>query len=216
MNFMIHACPQRMWYVNDFLIPSMRAQGISENEIIVWNDTEGKGNLFSCMESFKACGDAWHLQDDVIISRDFAEKTRENNDGIVCGFGCRNFGPSMEQKGLVPVCFMWYSFQCIRIPGEIAEECAEWFYTDAMHRTQFAPQVVDRKHDDWFFRHFIMERHEKMWVTNLYPNIVDHVDCLIGGTIINKQRRIQMNRSFCFPDQDLIDDLSQELLSYNF
>ena len=215
MNIMIHACPQRMWYVNDFLIPSMLAQGISEDEITVWNDTEGKGNLFSCMESFKACGErdggTWHLQDDVIISRDFAEKTRENNDGIVCGFGCRNFGPNMEQKGRVPACFMWYSFQCIRIPNELAGECADWFFADAMHRTEFAPQLVDRKHDDWFFRHFIMERYAKLWVTNIYPNIVDHVDFLIGGTMINKQRRIQNNRAQFFPDLDLVDSLQEKL-----
>ena len=49
MHYMIHACPQRMWYVEGFLIPSMKAQGISEEEITVWNDTEGKGNLFSSM-----------------------------------------------------------------------------------------------------------------------------------------------------------------------
>ena len=56
MRYMIHACPQRMWYVNDYLLPSLKAQGIPEEEIAIWNDTEGKGTLFSCLESFKACG----------------------------------------------------------------------------------------------------------------------------------------------------------------
>ena len=215
MHYMIHACPQRMWYVDGYLIPSMKAQGIPEEEITVWNDTEGKGNLFSCMESFKTCsgqeGGTWHLQDDVIISRDFAARSREYDDGIVCGFGCLNFGPSMQETGRKPSMFMWYSFQCIRIPNEIAREFTEWFYNDAINRTQYASQVVDRKHDDWFFREFIKERKRDLWIQNLDPNLVDHIDYLIGGTLINQQRHLQINRSAFFPDQDLVEELKQRL-----
>ncbi len=42
---MIHACPAREWYVTDFLVPSLIDQGISENEISVWVDRDGRGNL---------------------------------------------------------------------------------------------------------------------------------------------------------------------------
>ena len=215
MRYMIHACPQRMWYVREHLIPSMEAQGILPQELTVWNDTDGKGNLFSCMESFRACGEreggTWHLQDDVIVSRNFAEKTRAHDEGVVCGFGCQNFGPSMQERGLVHVIFMWYSFQCIRIPSELAGECAEWFFTDAMHRTQYAAQVVDRRHDDWFWREFLLERHRDGWVTNLAPNLVDHVDFLIGGTLINQQRNLQINRAAFFTDRDLVEELERKI-----
>lgn len=215
MNYMIHASPQRMWYVDDYLIPSMKDQGIPEDEITVWNDTEGKGNLFSCMESFKACGEqeggTWHLQDDVIISRDFAEKTREHDNGIVCGFGCNNFGPSMQEKGEVPAIFIWYSFQCIRIPNDIAKEFTEWFWNDAVNRPRYQSQVVDRKHDDWFFREFINEKHRDLKVLNLVPSLVDHIDYLIGGTLVNKQRNLQINRAAFFPDQDLVEELEIRL-----
>lgn len=215
MRYMIHACPQRLWYVEEFLIPSMLAQGIPKEEIVLWNDTEGKGNLFSCMESFRDCGrlagGTWHLQDDVILSRRFAEKTRENDDGIVCGFGCNHFGPSMQERGRVPMPFMWYSFQCIRIPNETAGECAEWFFTDAMHRTRYAVQVADRRHDDWFFREFMMERHQDIWVNNLTPNLADHIDYLIGGTLINPLRRIQINRAAFWEDEALVEELEERL-----
>lgn len=214
--YMIHACPGRMWYVMDYLIPSMEAQGIRETEIEVWNDTEGKGNLFSCVESFKSSakrpGATWHLQDDVIICRNFAERTREEHDGIVCGFACQNFGPNMQSKGKVPEIFMWYSFQCIRIPNETALEFTEWFDV-ASRQTKYVTQVADRKHDDWFFREFMNERHREDWVTNLSPNLVDHIDYMIGGTMINKDRRIQINRAKFFRDQDLIDDLEKKLKS---
>ena len=215
MKYMIHACPSRIWYVKEHLVPSMKVQGIAEDEIVVWNDIEGKGNLFSCMESFESCGwqegSTWHLQDDVIISRDFAEKTREHDDGIVCGFACQNFGPSMQEKGTVPAVFMWYSFQCIRIPNKLAGECADWFYDDAMKRPQNGGRIVDRKHDDWFWREFILERHKDLFVHNLTPNIVDHVDQLIGGTLINKQRHLQNNRAAFFQDKDLVDELMKQL-----
>ena len=214
MRYMIHACPQRMWYVNDYLIPSMKAQGIADNQIIVWNDTEGKGNLFSCLASFKECGthhgSTWHIQDDVIISRNFAEQTQANTEGIVCGFACKNFGPSMQQKGRVPISFMWYSFQCQLIPNEIAGEFVEWFNT-VKREYKYQGRIVDGRHDDWFFREFMAARHPDAWVVNLAPNIVDHIDYLIGGTIINHARNIKVNRAEYFPDTDLVDELAEKM-----
>lgn len=214
MDYMIHACPQRMWYVEEFLIPSMISQGIREAEIDIRCDTEGKGNLLSCMESFRDCGErpggTWHLQDDILICRDFAQRTKEA-EGIVCGFGCRNFGPSMQQRGRVPMRFMWYSFQCIHLPNDLAGECAKWFFEDAQYRSIYQSQIVDKKHDDWFFREFMLEKHQDRWVTNLSPNLVDHIDHLIGGTIINRQRRIQVNRAEFFRDGDLVDELEEKI-----
>ena len=89
MKYMIHACPKRMWYVGDYLIPSMLAQGIDKGNIIVWNDIDGVGNLASCLASFASCqeeGETWHLQDDVVICHDFAERTASAPKGVVCGF----------------------------------------------------------------------------------------------------------------------------------
>ena len=112
MKYMVHACPPRMWYVNDYLIPSMVEQGISADNITVWNDSDGRGNLWSCLDSFQSLqdepGGVWHLQDDVIISRQFAQLTREHDDGIVCGFFCRNFD-LFSKPGIVPAHEQWYS-----------------------------------------------------------------------------------------------------------
>lgn len=218
VKYMIHACPQRMWYVEEFLLPSMLAQGIQEDEIEIRNDTEGKGNIQSCMESFRDCGErdqergVWHLQDDVLISRDFRAISREvSGPEIACGFACRNFGPSMQEKGRVPAQFMWYSFQCIYIPNKIAGECAEWFFDQAVRRSAYTTKIVEKRHDDWFFRQFILERHLDDRVVNLAPNIVDHVDFLIGGTVINPLRRIKINRAEFFNDQDLVEELAEKL-----
>ena len=89
MKYMIHACPPRMWYVEEFLIPSMKAQGIKDEEITVWNDEKMEGNLPAFLASMKACakepGGTWHIQDDVIISR----AVRRADEGERRGHGLR-------------------------------------------------------------------------------------------------------------------------------
>ena len=215
MRFVIHSAPPRIWYVEEFLIPSMLAQGISSEDVEIWCDTEGKGNLFSCMDAFRACGardgGTWHIQDDVILCRDFAKRAQEHDLGIVCGFGCHNFGAQTQQTGRVPAAFMWYSFQCIRIPNTLAGECAQWFYDDAQHRAKYLQFINDRKHDDTFWRDFILELHKDLWVTNLTPNLVDHVDYLIGGTLVNKRRSAKINRAAFWEDEELVIQLEQAL-----
>ena len=211
-----------MWYVNEFLVPSMIAQGIGKEEIEIWCDTEGKGNLQSCMESFRECGDrakksgdigsaTWHLQDDVLICRDFAERTRDLPDGIVCGFACQNFGNFIHERGRQPVQFLWYSFPCIRIPDTIAGECAQWFFTRAVLREKWKEKIEKRKGDDWFFRNFLFERHSDMWVLQLDPGLVEHVDWLIGGTTINQQRSWKQTRAAFWEDEELVRELEEKL-----
>lgn len=221
MRYMIHSTPSRTWYVNDFLIPSMIQQGIKEKEIIVRCDTDGEGNLTSCMKSFLYCGQntaegTWHLQDDVIISRDFAEATKTFNQGIVCGAVVKEWGPDYTRIGIQPVQNLWYSFQCIRIPDEIAGECAVWFFTDASKRTnyKYSKRVKRKKHDDDFFQFFLFEKHPGMQILNLKPNIVDHIDYLIGGSLINDSRERKINRMFWFKDKDLVEDLEKKLEEY--
>lgn len=221
MRYMIHSVPSRQWYVEDFLIPSMIKQGIDEKEIIVRCDTEGKGNLFSCMDSFLWCGQhtdngTWHLQDDIVISRDFAEKTKEYNNGIVCGFVVKEWGPDWTKGGVWPAKELWYSFQCIRIPDELAGECATWFYTDASKRRdpKYYNRVARKKHDDDFFQFFLLERHPELQIRNLAPNIVDHIDYMIGGSLINNERSRQINRTAYWKDENIIRELDERLYAY--
>lgn len=37
MKILIHACPERMWYVEGFLVPALRSLG---TEPAIWNDAE--------------------------------------------------------------------------------------------------------------------------------------------------------------------------------
>lgn len=218
MRYLIHSVPSRQWYVDQYLIPSMVEQGIPEDYITIWCDIDGKGNLQSCMESFKFCGEhpmggTWHLQDDIIISRRFAATTMTYNYGIVTGFVVKEWGIDWTKTGNQTIDNLWYSFQCIRIPDDIAGECANWFFRDAKHRRdyKYSSRVKANKHDDDFFLYFLQEKYPKKEIVNIAPNIVDHIDYLIGGTLINQAREKSIYRAAYWEDEDLVERLTKEL-----
>lgn len=190
---MIHACLQREWYVRGFLVPDMISQGIPEENIEVWLDSEKRGNLAACLESFEAAGKRgsgrWHLQDDVLISKDFAEKTAEFDDGIVCGYVHEEWQQLGVRPGRVPAVFMWNSFPCIRIPDDYARDFVEWFKTDASFRDTYRDQVRLNRGDDTLWMDWICENHLDDYVVNISPNIVEHIDFLLGGSVTNSERK---------------------------
>ena len=210
-KYMIHTYPARLWYVNDYLIPSMQEQGIDDIEI--WNDWQGVGNLLSFVASMAECGERsggiWHLQDDVIISSDFAKVTQENDTGIVCGYCHDDFGPFVSVFGSVPARFMWNSFPCIRIPNETAGDFARWYLHTARKLPKYRKWVASQKHDDGFFHDFIDEYYTGK-VLNLKPNIVEHVDFLIGGSSINQWRQKE-SRAEYFPEPEKVEQLKKRL-----
>ena len=211
---MIHACLDREWYVNDYLIPSMTEQGIPKENIDVWMDRDRLGCLFSCMTCFQEYGKndsgRWHLQDDVCISSDFKEKTEKYDDGIVTGFFRADWQDLTPQAGHVPAVFMWNSFQCIRIPDEVIRECAEWFFTDAMLQDIYKEAVETNKMDDTLFHDFVANYRTADYVTNLKPSIVEHVDFLIGGSVINKWRG-HYARGDLWEDEEAFENLKAKL-----
>lgn len=218
MNYMIHAVPSRLWYVEEFLIPSIQAQGIPRVDIRVWLDDRGRGNLYSFLDSCDSVkserGGTWHLQDDVVISRDFVDKTATYNEGVVCGFFCSSFGNNFT-PGEQPPENMWYSFPCIRIPNNLAGEFVDWFDTYACLMKMYIKQVKENKHDDFLWREFMVTKHGNLQVMNLSPNIVDHVDYLVGGTIINKARDVKSTRSSKWDDENLVKELELAIAERN-
>lgn len=198
MEVMIHACPARMWYVEGWLIPVLERQGITREHIRIWNDTEGHGNLISCMEAFASCkgdGGTWHIQDDVLPRRGFARIAAEHDEGVVYGFCCQYFLDDPNLSGTVYMPDAWHSFQCVRIPNAWARECAEWFFSGAWESEAMDPDLPAMKElnhgDDSFFGEFLMCRHGEGTAYNLRPNIVEHVDLLIGGSVLHQWRDYQ-------------------------
>lgn len=211
-KYMIHAVPKRMWYVNDYLIPSMIEQGINKNDIKIHADINQEGNLKSCMNAFlevdASVEGTWHLQDDVIISHDFKEKTEEYDYGIVCGFKSRYDGKL--RGGQVHIKDMWFSFPCIRIPNDIAIACANWVFEYIMGNRVYTGWWQNGVNDDLIFKQYLKDYHKNMLVWNLNPNIVDHVDYLIGGSVNGTQRN-NVLRSDYWQDEYLVTELESKL-----
>lgn len=212
-KYLIHAYPKRMWYVENYLIPSMLKQGISAKDIRVYNDEKHLGNLKACMEAFASCtaefGGTWHLQDDVCISKDFKQKTETYNAGIVCGFSSLKFdGDIEEKKGFVSREKAYFSFPCIRIPNEWARECAEYVNTQIIGNPEYEEFWKDGVNDDWAFRKYLAECHTDCEVLNLVPCIVDHIDFLIGGGSNGQQRQYPIRAQY-WEDDDVIEELKK-------
>lgn len=209
MKVLIRACPRRMWYVERLLMPSLLEQGA---EVEVWNDILIKGNLKSCVESFaarKGNGATWHIQDDVLICRDFVKRCEEITDGVAYGFANVKFTDDVSQVGRVNVFNSWHSFQCVRIPDEYARDYAEWISSGAWKKVnnhELSILFDGNCGDDTFFHEFMLARHPSDIVTNMAPNVVEHVDFLVGGSILNKARCF-WPRAHYWEDESLVDEL---------
>ncbi len=209
--YLIHTCRKRKWYVDEYLLPSMLKQGIDRKDIIIYNDGTNKGCLPSFIDSAKFVldepGGTWHLQDDIIISSNFKDVTERFNKGIVCGF-CSYYSEDVP-FGLRPVNDMWYSFPCIRIPNAVLKEFVGWLQTKET-QTKYRAYIQERKFVDTLFRKYINEQQSCRLIHNLYPNIVDNVDYLLGGSVINYQRDKEPV-SLYFVEHELVDELKLEL-----
>ena len=208
MKVLIHAYPKRMWYVEGWLVPELERQGA--NEIEVWNDTESKGNLRACMESFAARtgdGGTWHIQDDVILCRDFVQRCRAHDDGVVYGFCNEQFTDDPMQTGRVSVEDAWHSFQCVRIPDAYARDCAAWIFEGAGREHERYPLWISSgKMDDDVFRSWLVETHGRETVENLKPCLVDHVDFILGGSVLHPWRGYIARATF-WDDEELVREL---------
>ena len=227
--FLIHTCQSRMWYVKDFLLPSMVEQGIDPEHIFVYQDRNRIGNLRAFIDSsnrlVRMClkngiQSVWHLQDDVCICKDFGERIRILEEGepastIICGFTCAY--DKMPEAGRFKVHEdkLWFSFPCIRIPTTILEEFVSWANLNLWQSDYFGCWVRRNKGDDLIFKEWLFDRYGYADVLNLAPNLVNHIDDLIGGTVCNKQRDKEQNtRSIFWIDDSIIEDLEKRLNEY--
>lgn len=212
MKYLIHTCPHRKWYVDEYLVPSMIENGVDPFSIWYWNGK--KGNLTDYRESIKDLPDEdviWHLQDDIVISPSFAAETQKDYDGIVCGACIVADNEDVEgTDGFVHADRMWWSFQCIRIPTKFSREFLEWL--DFRYQNDFFMRMTiqTNRNDDMLFKQFLWDKHPDEWILNLKPNIVEHVDYLLGGSVTN-QRRPEQIRARYFEDFQVIEELKEKL-----
>ena len=212
-KYMIHACKNRLWYVRQYLVPSLIEQGVKNDDIAVYVDDKSEGCLVSYINSFKQLTGkgTWHLQDDVVVSTRFKELTEKHDRGVVCGY-CNCYDKDISY-GYVSTEKMWYSFPCIRIPDNMAIDFAEWLQTDKVQQT-FGSYIKYNKHIDVLFQLYVNETYSTMSVLNLSPNIINHIDYLIGGSVINGNRNEgpkELMAVYWEDSRDTIDRLERSL-----
>lgn len=213
--YMIHACNSRMWYVNDYLVPSLKEQGL-EN-IIIYQDKDNEGCLVSHVKSLTQASKlnvkgVWHLQDDIVICKDFAKRTKElSNDYTVCGFASYYDEMKKWEPGDSNGLKMWYSFPCIYIPTKIVKSYIDWFNIWVWRDPQYEKWIKAKKYDDTIFRIYMENYYPNEYVLNLKPNLVDHVDYLLGGSTVNQCRKDKQVRALWFDDLYLVDALEKRI-----
>lgn len=215
-KYIIHACNKRMDYVMKRLVPDMVSQGINKDDIVVDVDKDEIGCLEHTMRIFRAMpdhGDTWHLQDDVLISSDFKEKTEADYTGIVCGFASKyDHNPVVGETDFAHA---WYSFPCIRIPNRTALKCGEYFFNVVMksRKQEHKKFIRNKKYDDSLFKEYVRIFEPNIKVTNLAPNIVDHIDYLIGGTVVNYGRALSNVSSVFWNEPERTEALYNDILN---
>lgn len=224
--YMVHTCESRFWYVRDFLLPSMLKQGIIQDHILVYRDKNKIGNLRAWVDScnrlavqsrYARIKNVWHLQDDVVISKDFKKITEEyDNNDIVCGFTC---GYDVQpEAGTFPLEHhkMWYSFPCINISTQLTTEFANWANSNLWQSQHFKEAVKRGNCDDLIFREWLYDTHGKTEEINLDPNIVNHIDKWLGGSVCNQQRDPDKDTmSIFWEDKGELAELKKALAAYN-
>ena len=217
-KYMIHTCLKRLWYVEKYLVPSMIEQGIDNHNIVLYVDANNDGCLKSHVKSFTEASNynvlgMWHLQDDVVICEDFKSRTeRLSTDFTVCGFASEYDSRKGWKDGDANGLTMWYSFPCIYIPTRIVKSYVDWFNTYVWRDHQYDRWVKANKYDDTIFRIYMENYYPKEYVLNLAPNLVDHIDYLIGGTIINEAaNRKHPVRSLYWENENIVDELERKL-----
>lgn len=217
MKYLIHTCNKRLWYVKKYLIPSMIKQGIENSDIIIYLDKYNKGNLTSYLNSCKYIRDhieddlIWHLQDDVLICKDFKIKTEtlSSKADIVCGFCCFYFDESKYYfTGLHRVNYMWLSFPCIMIHKKLTTGFIDWFELNVVSGKIYQDKYKTNRMDDFFFITYIRTRHARTDCYNVLPNLVEHIDYLIGNSTLHPGK---ICKSIWFEDKYLVDNLKIKL-----
>lgn len=222
MKYMIHSCNKRLWYVKRYLIPSMLDQGISLEDIILWNDYFSVGNQKSWYNSckyIKLCEPLnegmWHLTDDVMISHQFYTRTKSvpNNLNIRCGFVTNKFNPRNKTfTGAQPLSKCWRSFPCIYIPNKYVAEFVDWYDKVVVQEHQFQKEYEGGNDDDTLFLACVTQLHPAIRSVNLKPCLVDHIDYLIGGSVLfDRKQKIHRACYLSDIDKKLVEELTKQL-----
>lgn len=215
---MIHSCNPRLWYVKNFLIPALKAQGFTDSDIVLFNDDKMCGNLNSFLNSciyvaehFDRSDGIWHLQDDVMLCSDFADRLKLYPRKIVCnGFVSKMCSRGeLEYVDYQDVKKYWMSFPCVYIPNRHIHGFLDWFHAKCIVAGAWSKAVSENKYDDFFFWTYMKERHSNEPIYNIKPSLVQHIDYMLSGSVTNKHRHAKA-LAYYWPEKETEKELELE------
>ena len=208
MEVLIHAAPERMHYVEGFLVPKLLRQGF--DDVKVWEDKDHKGNLKAYLESYKQLpfdGDTWHLEDDVLPDSRFYvwAKGLKNYQGIINGYGTRGLFSERMFGEVRMLQHMFYSFPCIRIPNDLIHLFLEWFET--CNRNDVKRKVEQNRGIDFILRAYLEENPAPC--LNHNPCMVEHIDDYLTGSLVSI--RAETPKAIRFEDTNSLEEMKRWL-----
>lgn len=171
MRYIIRKVPERNTEYLERLIP----------EALVYNDVRHKGAIKSFIGAiYMAKDDAVYVQDDMLLCRDFVAKTKERAaerpDKVIVfsNFTHEKMHEMCLSEGLYsPLNAGW--LLCTYIPRDIAMGFVQWYTSEAYRKTivpSRAKRWEIRQYDDVFFRYYLNEIGENVFLT--VPNLAGH------------------------------------------
>lgn len=114
--------------------------------------------------------------------------------------------------GVQPYSKHWRSFPCIYIPNQYAAEFVDWYDNTVVTGKAFQEEYAGGKDDDTLFFACLEKLHPSIRTVNLTPCLVEHIDYLIGGSVLF-ERKEKIHRACYLSDTDknLVKDLTEKL-----
>ena len=190
---------------------------MEKDDIIVLNDVSGMGNLrsflFMCNYVVKNdIGDSWYLQDDILLSSNFVKTCMEmRKDIVVNGFVYADPAGNDNYKyvGLQKPNRYWFSFPCCYIPVKYIQEFLRWF-DEILVAGKYKKMISRNMYDDLFFWKYMQEKHAEHHIYNASPNLVNHIDYMLGGSCLPYQK-CKIRHAYFWNEPEKIEEIQKRI-----
>ena len=76
--------------------------------------------------------------------------------------------------------------------------------------------IEANKFIDAFFMYFLQEKYPNLRMRNVSPNLVDHIDYMLGGSTINSAKVTLDRRASFWTEEDVVEGLERRLKEYKY
>lgn len=178
MKYLIRKVPERNV---DYIIKGLLQDGVSKDDIMVFEDVNHEGCIWSFTEACRLCTDnTCFLQDDIILCKHFTKRLANvvnvYGNMVINLFRLSDLrGKNYNAKSKYGVRYLWeefwYSFPGVYIPITVIRQYVDW-YDKKFTGRGWQKFYTESDWDDGLFYGFLHK--EGLPVYNLFPNLIQH------------------------------------------